>query len=129
MVERLILFSDIIDSLYYARWDTGEVDIVYVDASNQKPQWVVEVKWSDAPLKDARLLKNAIEFVKKNSGSESFKNKREVLVTTKTQYGQLSMDHTQIVFKPSSEYAYVVSKELLSSKIRQLDLHEGYLDG
>lgn len=111
------LHSDIIDSLYYARWDTGEVDIVYVDAGDQKPQWAVEVKWSDAPLKDARLLKNVIEFVKKNSGSESY-HKLEVLVTTKTQYGQLSLDDIQIEFKPTSEYAYVVSKNLLSRKIR-----------
>ncbi|MGP1374904.1 MAG: ATP-binding protein [Almyronema sp.] len=54
--------------LYYARWKTGEIDIVHLDQVHQLPSWIVEVKWSDRPYNSTSELDNCIEFVKKNPG-------------------------------------------------------------
>jgi hypothetical protein len=32
---------------YYARWQKGEVDMIKLDDKNFKPQWAVEIKWSN----------------------------------------------------------------------------------
>ena len=37
--------------LYYARWNSGEIDIVHLKPSSQSPSWAVEVKWSDRPYR------------------------------------------------------------------------------
>jgi uncharacterized protein len=29
--------------LYYARWNSGEIDIVHLDQVHQSPSWIVEV--------------------------------------------------------------------------------------
>ena len=57
--------SQMVD-LYYARWNTGEIDIVHLDRAHQSPSWIVEVKWSDRPYHSTSELDNCIEFVKKN---------------------------------------------------------------
>jgi uncharacterized protein len=54
--------------LYYARWSSGEIDIVHLDRVHQSPAWMVEVKWSDRPYNFHSELNNCIEFVKKNPG-------------------------------------------------------------
>lgn len=51
--------------LYYARWNSGEIDIVHLDQVHQSPSWIVEVKWSDRPYNSHSELDNCIEFVKK----------------------------------------------------------------
>lgn len=107
------LHSEIIDRLYYARWKSGEVDIVYVAPDTQKPAWVVEVKWSDNPVRDKRLLKNVVEFTKKNQTDDEIL----VLVTTKTQNQHVSIDGIGIELKVSSEYAYTVGKNILSAHL------------
>ena len=52
--------------LYYARWNSGEIDIVSLDPLTQLPAWIVEVKWSDRPYKSHAELDNCVEFFKKN---------------------------------------------------------------
>lgn len=98
------------NDLHYARWKHGEVDIVRVDNATQKPYWCVEVKWSDQPCKDARLLKGVIAFISKNNlGNDS-------LVTTKTIRQKGTIDGVEIEFKPSAEYAYTLGKNILHNR-------------
>ena len=52
--------------LYYARWNSGEIDIVHLDQVHQSPSWIVEVKWSDRPYNSPSELDKCIEFVKKS---------------------------------------------------------------
>lgn len=104
------LHSNHIDNLYYARWDGGEVDIVSVGQSHQKPLWIVEVKWSDRPIDDRSLLDNCASFILKN-GME-----RSALVTTKTKSATLNYRDVQFLFRPGSEYAYTVGANILSNK-------------
>lgn len=98
-----------IDNLHYARWKTGEVDIVWLDEGLQQPSWCVEVKWSDQPFADPRLCKNVIEFCKKNSISDT-------LVTTRTIARRSTMDDVSVQFLPSATYTYTLGANILSSK-------------
>jgi hypothetical protein len=31
-------------TIYYARWDGGEIDIVSLDKATHKPKWIIEIK-------------------------------------------------------------------------------------
>lgn len=104
------LHSNIIDELYYARWKTGEVDIVYIDKSTQKPRWIVEVKWSDRVYGDFKYAKHVVGFIKKN------KMQPDAVITTKTRSGDAVYDDVRLTFTPSSLYSYVVGKNSTSQQ-------------
>lgn len=89
------------NNLHYARWNSGEVDMVYVPTATQQPDWCVEVKWSDLPCTDARRLKGLIDFVKKNSLSYA-------RVTTKTVKQDSWIDGVHVHFIPSAAYTYTL---------------------
>jgi hypothetical protein len=98
-----------IDNLHYARWKTGEVDIVWLDTVRQKPHWCVEVKWSDLSCSDVRILKGLIKFIKKNNLSDT-------LVTTRTIFKKCVIDDVTIVFQPSAVYTYTLGANILSKE-------------
>ena len=97
--------------LYYARWKTGEIDIVHLEAGNQSPAWIVEVKWSDRPYTTPSELDNCIEFVKKNLGVS-----QPIMVTSKTiRDHHFSYKDIRFNFEPASLYAYVLGANILQS--------------
>lgn len=102
------LHSPSIDKLYYARWATGEVDIVCIDNETQKPNWIVEVKWSDRAVSNNGELDNCVEF----SMNNLFANSR-VLVTTKTISDNITYKGINFDFVPSSVYAYMLGANIL----------------
>lgn len=97
------LHSQVIDNLYYARWSAGEVDIVHLDKSTQKPSWIVEVKWSDRVVTKHSELDSCVEFVRStNLETEG------ALFTTKTESGYIEYQGIQFELVPSAIYAYTV---------------------
>lgn len=54
------------ETMYYARWKDGEVDMVSCDRVTQKPDWMVEVKWSDRFFANPAELTSVVDFVLKN---------------------------------------------------------------
>lgn len=101
--------SQNIDNLHYARWKNGEVDIVWLGDENQKPSWCVEVKWTDLPCTDYRLVKGVVEFVKKNKLSEGF-------VTSRTVSKTCVIEDIPFTFQPSATYTYMLGANILSEK-------------
>jgi uncharacterized protein len=101
--------SESIANLHYARWNSGEVDIVWLDMARQKPFWCVEVKWSDLPCSDFRLLKGIISYAKNNEISA-------VRVTTKTILKTVMIDGVDIEFQPSAAYIYTLGANILSEE-------------
>jgi hypothetical protein len=95
--------------LYYARWKTGEIDIVSLDSISQQPSWAVEVKWSDRPYKARQELDNCVEFVIQNPVIN-----QPILVTSKTMSDAM-VHHKGVRFEffPSSLYAYTLGVNLL----------------
>ncbi|MEO1297499.1 MAG: ATP-binding protein [Cyanobacteria bacterium J06636_16] len=97
--------------LYYARWKTGEIDIVHLDKAHQVPSWVVEVKWSDRPHNVHSELENCVEFVKRNSSIS-----QPILITSKTTRDyNLLYKNIRFRFEPSSLYAYTLGANILHS--------------
>jgi predicted AAA+ superfamily ATPase len=95
--------------LYYARWKTGEIDIVSLDSISQQPSWAIEVKWSDRPYKARQELDNCVEFANQNPNIN-----QPILITSKT-ISDAIVHHKGVRFEffPSSLYAYTLGVNLL----------------
>lgn len=91
---------------FYARWNSGEVDMVGIGAKNLKPAWALEIKWSDRYVKQPKELKSLLRFCKDN-GLE------KALVTTITQQEVKLCDGIELTFIPTSAYAYTVGANTL----------------
>ena len=95
-----------IESLHYARWKKGEVDLVSLDAT-QRPRFAVEVKWSDRAPTDAKEIKALLEFARVNTLA------RRPLVTTRTISEIKTMDGIEVEFTPASLHCYTVGRNTL----------------
>jgi len=98
-------------ALYYARWNAGEVDIVSLDSTTQKPLWAVEVKWSDRPISNTELLDHCVELVNRNPGIAT-----PISVTTRTVTGEKTCKGVHFSFQPSSLYAYLLGNNILNTR-------------
>lgn len=97
-----------VDTLHYARWHDGEVDIVMLDAK-QKATWAVEVKWSDRYCDHPRELTSLIEFCHNNHLDEN-------LVTSRTKAMVCTVDDIKIKFIPASVYCYTVGHNIVQGR-------------
>ena len=99
--------------LTYARWkegrNEGEVDLVLVDDKKYKPQWGVEIKWSNRYFEKPNELKSLIHFCKSNN----FKN---ALVTSIDQLGIKQIEGLLFSFLPASIYSYNIGDITLKMK-------------
>ena len=93
--------------LYYARWPKGEVDLVYLDG-RQKPDWCVDVKWSDRYVQRPGELSSLRELASRHPDVTP-------LVTTRTEMqedvswpGEARLD-----LMPTSLYCYVVGERAI----------------
>ena len=102
-------------TLHYARWDRGsekgEVDIVGLAVNTQKPQWAVEVKWSDRYCDHPNELAGLIGFCAKNK-------LEEVLVTSRTKTQTSEVNGIRIDFLPASIYCYTVGYNIIHRKTK-----------
>ena len=97
-----------VDTLYYARWKTGEIDIVSLDVVHQVPDWVVEIKWSDRPYNTRSELDNCVAFVSKNPGTS-----QPLLITSKTVSDRdFLYKGVRFEFVPTSLYAYLLGANI-----------------
>jgi uncharacterized protein len=96
------------ESLNYARWKNGEVDIVYLD-DRQRPCWAVEVKWSDRFARSPWELKSLIQFCNSNY-------LEEVTVTSRTLSTNQTIENITIKFVPASLYCYRVGRNLIKGR-------------
>jgi uncharacterized protein len=94
---------------YYARWKNGEVDLVNLSRKTNKPDWAVEIKWSNAYFEAPNKLKSLASFCEEN-------NLTEALVTTIDKSGVKEYKDIQIQYIPASLYAYNVGKNTLESQ-------------
>jgi len=93
--------------LYYARWKNGEVDMVSLShIAHHKPEWCIELKWSNRYPSKPKELKSLISFCKKN-------NLRKARVTTIDLFRTLEIDGVEITFEPASFYCYKVGRNIV----------------
>lgn len=99
-----------VDSLYYARWARGEVDLVSLDPAGQRPRFAVEVKWSDRAFEDQREIKGLIEFAR------AHELPRAPLVTTISRSGTRQFGEVAVEFSPASLHCYTVARNTLERR-------------
>lgn len=101
--------------LKYARWkmgrSEGEVDIVSIDNKLFKPEWCVEIKWSNRYFDRPKDLISLVHFCNQNKFEAT-------LVTTINQSGNKTTDGLKITFVPAAIYAYNIG--LLSSSEKSI---------
>lgn len=88
-------------TLRYARWKKGEVDLVSLSPLLQQPTYAVEVKWSDRVVNNPDDWKGLVRFARQH-------NLPEVIVTTRTHTGAVSVGEVQLQFIPAALYVYVI---------------------
>lgn len=99
--------------LKYARWkigrSEGEVDMVSIDNKLFKPQWCVEIQWSNRYFDKTGDLASLLVFCKKNNFKAS-------VVTTIDILGNKTIEDLELTFIPAAVYAYNVGVITLEKK-------------
>ncbi len=98
-------------TISYANWrvgtnEQGEVDIVGINAGRQKPEWAVEIKWSNWFYEHPGDLQSLKVFCEKNHLTHAF-------VTSISESGHHKMDWGTLQFLPVACYAYTVGRNTL----------------
>jgi hypothetical protein len=96
--------------LRYSRWrNEGEVDIVYLSASDDKPLWIGEIKWSDR-VRDHEYeeTKSVQTLLRKHKTIEAG------FITTKTVRAKINLEGREIELVPTAVYCYTVGKNITS---------------
>lgn len=99
-------------NIAYANWNEGnkkkgEVDIIGVNIAKQKPEWAVEVKWSNKPFANpAAELKSLETFMTTNGLTHA-------IVTSISETGKKEMPYGCLQFMPVACYAYTVGENTL----------------
>lgn len=94
--------------LHYARWEQGEVDIVWL-SPQQKPSGAMEVKWSDRAFDQTAELKGLLRFCQENHLAEA-------TVTSRTRRGVRRVEGIDLEFIPASLYCYIIGYNTLQSR-------------
>lgn len=103
----IVLNSDI----HYANWrinskKQGEVDLVGLDKAKQKPNWAVEIKWTDRYFERPGELASLLYFMDKN-------NLKEAIITSIKDEGINELERVNLIFIPSACYAYIVGENTI----------------
>lgn len=105
--------------IHYANWKDGrttrEVDMVGVDTARQKPNWAIEIKWSDRYVEQTSELKSLLLFLENNHLPVG-------IVTTMTQKACKQLDSVEIQFIPSALYAYIVGNNTIEKRKEELNI-------
>ena len=98
-------------SIRYANWRIGklqgEVDIVGLNIARQKPDWAVEIKWTDRFFDHPNELVSLKYFMEKNKMSCA-------LVTSISKSGSIKIDNLTLQFIPVACYAYIVGENTMN---------------
>ncbi|MFH2096128.1 MAG: DUF4143 domain-containing protein, partial [Bacteroidota bacterium] len=94
---------------YYARWQKGEVDMVKIDEKDFRPQWAVEIKWSNHFFDKPGDLKPLIQFLRDNA-------LKTALITTIDKEGTKDTGELMFSYVPAAVYAYTVGRNTIIQK-------------
>jgi uncharacterized protein len=97
---------------WYSRWNKGEVDMVGISDKTLKPQWALEIKWSNRYYNKPNELKSLMQFCIETKLNTA-------LVTTIDKEGKQEQKGILIQFLPAAAYAYTVGKNILEMKMKK----------
>lgn len=94
---------------WYARWSSGEVDMVGLSDATLKPLWALEIKWSNRYFDKPSGLKSLYKFCLENDLDNP-------VVTTINKEGKVPFKDKTFQFIPAAAYAYTVGRRTLEQK-------------
>ena len=99
-------------NIAYANWNEGnnkkgKVDIVGINEAKQKPEWAVEVKWSNKPFNNPSTELKSLETFMKTNGLT------HAIVTSISETGKKDVPFGCLQFMPVACYAYTVGENTL----------------
>ena len=94
-------------NLHYARWQSGEVDIVHL--SGNRPLWAAEIKWSDRFFDRPSQLKSLLAFNQNN-------RLKHIVATTQSKQEIKQISDVSINFIPTSIYCHMVGYHIVTYK-------------
>lgn len=100
-----LFHSEFANTVYYARWHQGEVDLVLLDPRGQRPVGAFEVKWSDRIAKHPEELKAFLRF-SENAKLADVNNR----VLTRSFHGTSRIQDHEVLFMPVSWLCYLIGK-------------------
>jgi len=95
--------------MYYARWQQGEIDMVNL-VKDQKPNWAMEIKWSNRGLEHPEEIKQLMSFGRRHEI-------KTVTVTTKDVTKTEIINGVKCVFMPAARVALLVGSSLVAGRI------------
>ncbi len=94
--------------LRYSRWrNEGEVDIVYLASTDQRPLWIGEIKWSDRIESQFGEETQAVRTL-----LQKHKSINGVVFTTKTFEKTITVEGRTMRILPSSLYCYTIGRNI-----------------
>ena len=87
--------------------------MIGLDDKKFKPQWALEIKWSNQYYREPGRLKSLIQFCESNNLSSA-------LVTSIDIEGKREQKGVELIFIPAAIYAYVVGVNTLDQKSRKM---------
>lgn len=99
---------------WYARWTNGEVDMVGLNPL-LKPDWALEIKWTNRYVEKPNELKSLIKFCTENKLTEA-------IVTTINREETIVHNDITIHFIPTACYAYMIGRNTIEYSLNQQEL-------
>ncbi len=96
------------NNLHYARWNDGEVDLVFLSA-DQKPYNALEVKWSNRFASSPNKLKSLLKFCHTN-------NIGRARCTTRDVFSGTICQNVHLHFAPAVAYSYIAGRSIIEGK-------------
>lgn len=117
MVETTVFsqwFNDEWKIPVYAHWTKGrfqgEVDMIGLNEINQKPEWAVEIKWSNKYVSNPGNLTSLLTFCNAN-------NLNHAVVTTIDTFTTLQYNNLNLHFIPVALYSYCIGANLINKNL------------
>jgi len=96
------------DPLHYARWEDEEVDLIWAEPG-RKPEWALEVKWSDRVTEHPGEINALVRFCRENGMPAA-------TTTTRTVRDSRKLGGIDVLFVPAALYCYVVGYNLVNAR-------------
>jgi hypothetical protein len=95
--------------LNYARWKSGEIDMVELDP-RLRPKLICEVKWSDAAAVDNRVIRSILKFAKDHGLTHA-------LISTRRKFADVLNGGVVVKCVPAAAIAYAFGIASLKTRL------------
>ena len=99
----------------YARWRSGEVDMVIMDRTGMKPREAIEIKWSDRPLKNPSEIKNLLDFAAQHKLTEP----GSLICHTLSKIDIQKYNNKTVFFYPTSFACFELGRSMTSREFKE----------